>query len=117
MFNDVISSELQNTKLQELVYEGDNSIVYKAIDLETSQPRAVKIHKAQYPSENQKNKFLKEFEIGSQLDTAPSVISYYRCFSINHGKSNAIIMEDFEGKSLYSILQQVCMHRVRLITF
>lgn len=89
--------ELSNYEIKNKLYEGDLSIVYRAIEKLDNKPVIIKILNEEYPSKEQLISFKYEYEILKSFNSK-NIIKVYNFEKIEN--SVAIIEEDFEGCSL-----------------
>lgn len=87
---------------REILYEGEKSLVFRAIDSKNQQPVIIKFLKKEFPDFKEINTYLYEYEMTKKLETIEGVIKFYDFVSINNSK--AIIMEDIGGISLRDYL-------------
>ncbi len=86
-----------------MIYESNNSYVFRAIRKETHLPVVIKVLKGEYPSPERIVLFRREYEILSGINHEGIIKAY----SLeNFDNTYAIIMEDFGAESLKRILER-----------
>ena len=90
-------------RIYEKIYSSSNSNIYKAKSEENNTPVIIKILKKEYPTPEKLNKFKTEYDICNSLNIC-GVIKNYDL--VKYGHTLAVIMEDFEGVSLDSIISK-----------
>ncbi|MEM1170019.1 MAG: AAA family ATPase [Cyanobacteria bacterium P01_H01_bin.35] len=83
------------------IYEGTNSIVYRANQEPDNQPVVLKLSRGNYSAESENNRYRKEYEILSSLNFS-GVIKAYGLEKFQN--SLVIILEDFGGASLKTLI-------------
>ncbi len=86
----------------ETVYEGPSTVVYRALDAETT-PVVVKTFAKAYPAPAEVARLEHEFDLGKDL-RIPGVVRYHRLHT--HAGSCTLVMEDFGGSSLTEHLRE-----------
>lgn len=94
---------ISNYQTRELIYESDNSLVYRARHITDNQPIIRKILKQAYPPPQRIAQYQREYEITNELDL-PGTIEVYQILETDDHRW-AIIFEDFGGQSLEKIVQ------------
>ncbi|WP_335337725.1 ATP-binding protein [Nostoc piscinale] len=89
--------------LNEMLHEGDDTIIYRARSVYDQQPIILKILKADYPSIDAIARLRHEYKITANLDLA-GVIKTLRLET--HKNRLAIVFEDINGYSLKQMLSQ-----------
>jgi predicted ATPase/signal transduction histidine kinase/tRNA A-37 threonylcarbamoyl transferase component Bud32 len=84
------------------IYESSNSLVYRGLRNQDRQPVILKLLKQDYPTPSALVRYKQEYEITKTLDL-DGVIKIYGLEKYQN--SLVIILEDFGGKSLKSIIQ------------
>lgn len=84
-------------QVDELLYEGGKSLVYRGYNKKDNRPVVLKILNKEYPTPNEIARFTLEYEIASGLNLNGVVQPYTL---EKYGHSLAIVMEDFGGESL-----------------
>ncbi len=90
--------------IKEQLYNGDNSIIYKGIRNSDSRNIIIKLSNKEYPTIAELATIKREYELTIK-PYGDKVINVYGIEKINN--TIAIIMEDFDGKSLAEILHTV----------
>lgn len=93
---------LSNYQIIELIYEGTKTTVYRASRNKDSKLVVIKILKTEYPERKDIAAFKHEYEVIKNLDI-PGVIQAHSLEKYNNGF--AIVLENFDGTSLYKIIQ------------
>jgi predicted ATPase/signal transduction histidine kinase/tRNA A-37 threonylcarbamoyl transferase component Bud32 len=88
---------------RQLLYESDNSLVYRAYKEEDNQPVILKMLKQAYPTPKRIAEFRREYEMTKNL-TLAGVVDVYRLDTDQHRW--VIVLEDFGGESLQQIKQK-----------
>ncbi|MGE3919593.1 MAG: AAA family ATPase [Gammaproteobacteria bacterium] len=102
---------LPGYKIKEQLYEGENSILLRAIREKDGLPVIIKLLKKEYPSPDEIVRFKREFQITQDIQRE-DIIKVYD-FEKNQN-SYAIVLEDFGGLSL---AEQLKMRRLGLKIF
>ncbi|MEC4813938.1 MAG: AAA family ATPase [Scytonema sp. PMC 1069.18] len=89
-------------KARELLYESDNSLVYRAYQQENNQPLILKMLKQAYPPPKRIAEFQREYEITKNLNLT-GVVNAYSLVTDQHRW--VMVLEDFGGKSLQRVKQ------------
>ena len=85
------------------IYESANSLVYKGILKENNQPIILKILKENYPTPSELTRYQQEYEITRSLN----VDSIVKAYDLQrHKNSLVMLIEDFGGQSLKSLLSE-----------
>ncbi|NEQ36806.1 MAG: AAA family ATPase [Okeania sp. SIO3I5] len=85
------------------IYESPNSLIYQATLKENNQPIILKILKENYPTASELTRYKQEYEITRSLNVDLIIKAYDLQ---RYENSLAILLEDFGGKSLKSLLSQ-----------
>lgn len=85
------------------IYESANSLVYQGILKKNNQPIILKILKKNYPTPSELTRYKQEYEITRSLNV-DSIVKAYDLQRYNN--SLVMILEDFGGKSLKSLLSE-----------
>jgi predicted ATPase/signal transduction histidine kinase len=89
--------QLPGYSIVEQLYEGSQTIVYRAVETASQRPVVIKLLQQDYPSFNDLLQFRNQYAIAKDLDMAGIV----RPYSLQAcGNSYALVMEDFGGISL-----------------
>lgn len=92
-----------NYHITKKIYESPNSLVYQAVLKTNNQPIIIKILKENYPSPSELTRYKQEYEITHSLDV-DSIIKAYDLQ--RYENSLVMLLEDFGGQSLKSLLSQ-----------
>ncbi|BAY11537.1 trifunctional serine/threonine-protein kinase/ATP-binding protein/sensor histidine kinase [Calothrix sp. NIES-2098] len=92
---------MPNYDLNEILHEGDDTVIYRATSQIDKQSVILKILKAEYPSLDAITSLKHEYKITENLNLE-SVVKVLRLE--NHENRLALVFEDFGGKSLKQIL-------------
>ena len=85
------------------IYESANSLVYKGILKKNNQPIILKILKENYPTPSELTRYQQEYEITRSLN----VDSIVKAYDLQrHNNSLVMLLEDFGGQSLKSLLSE-----------
>lgn len=85
------------------IYESANSLVYQGILKENNQPIILKILKENYPTPSELTRYQQEYEITRSLN----VNSIVKAYDLQrHKNSLVMLLEDFGGQSLKSLLSE-----------
>lgn len=98
-------------ELTEVVREGANNIICRAISQPDRHPSILKILKAEYPTLEQITRLKHEYKIAQNLDVA-GIVKIYRLET--HQNRLALVCEDFGGQSLKQLLEG---QKLSLISF
>jgi len=90
-----------NYILREKIYETRNSIIYRGYKENESQSFIIKLLKTMYPTPSEIARFRQEYELIKGLDLK-GVIKTFDI--ISYGDGFALILEDFDGVSIKSLL-------------
>ncbi|AFY42581.1 ATP-binding sensor histidine kinase [Nostoc sp. PCC 7107] len=90
-------------ELTEILHEGDDTIIYRAISEYDKQPSILKVLKADYPSIDAIARLRHEYKITENLNLA-GVVKVLRLET--HKNRLAIVFEDIHGYSLKQLLSQ-----------
>ncbi|MEH1846270.1 MAG: protein kinase, partial [Nostoc sp.] len=93
---------LSNYQILELIYEGTKTTVYRASRNKDSKLVVIKLLKTEYSKLKDIAAFKHEYEVIKNLNI-PGVIQAYGLEKYNNGF--AIVLENFDGNSLYKIIQ------------
>ncbi|MDF0556962.1 AAA family ATPase [Kamptonema sp. UHCC 0994] len=89
--------------VQTLLYESDNSLVYRAVREEDNQPLILKLLKESYPTPQELLRYRTEYRITRELKEAGVV----RVYDLQKYQNSLVIfVEDFGGESLKIWMQQ-----------
>lgn len=94
-------SFMQNYEINEILYEGDDTVIYRAKSKIDKQSVILKILKAQYPSLDAIINLKHEYKITENLNLE-NVVKVLRLE--NHENRLALVFEDFGGQSLKQLL-------------
>ncbi|UCH96097.1 MAG: protein kinase, partial [Candidatus Aminicenantes bacterium] len=84
-------------KLNEKLYQGSQSVIYRARCRGDDKPVVLKILHKELPTPEEIARFIREFEITSSLDVGGVI----KAFELNRSRDNLImVLEDFGGESL-----------------
>ncbi|MGD1803888.1 AAA family ATPase [Dapis sp. BLCC M126] len=86
------------------IYESANSLVYQGILTADSQPIIIKILKENYPTPSELTRYKQEYEITRSLSHVDSIVKVYDLQ--RYKNSLVMLLEDFGGQSLKSLLSQ-----------
>ncbi|QLE40332.1 GAF domain-containing protein [Nostoc sp. C052] len=103
--------KLSNYKIIELIHEGIKTTVYRATRNKDDKLVVIKLLKIEYPELKDIAAFKHEYELIKNLDI-PGVIQAYSLEKYNNGL--AIVLENFDGSSLYKIIQS---EKIKLLDF
>ncbi|MBD2001561.1 protein kinase [Leptolyngbya sp. FACHB-541] len=95
--------ELSSYKIQELLYESDNSGVYRAVGLDKVEQVILKVLKQGYPTRAELTRYCHEYEMIRGL-SGEGIIQAYALET--HQKSLVIVLEDFGAEPLYGVIQK-----------
>ena len=98
-------------ELTEVIREGANTIIYRAISQPDRQRVILKVLKDEYPTLEQITRIKHEYKIAENLDAA-SIVKIYRLET--HQNRLALVCEDFGGQSLKQLLEA---QKLSLISF
>ncbi|AFZ35050.1 serine/threonine protein kinase [Stanieria cyanosphaera PCC 7437] len=93
---------LKGYQIFDKIYEGLTTIVYRGQDLDKQKPVVIKLLKNQYPQINDLIRLRNQYIITKNLDS-DSLIKTYNLE--HHGRSFALVMEDFGGIPLLDYLK------------
>ncbi len=88
--------------LREKLYESANSVIYRSVEETNHQPYILKVLKQDYPTDQELIRYKQEYAITHSLDL-DGIIKAYGIES--HGRTLAIILEDFGASSLQQLMQ------------
>ena len=89
--------------LNEELYNGTRTLVYRGIRKEDKKPVVIKLLKNSYPNFNELLQFRNQYTICKNLDISGIV----RPYSLEaYGNSYALVMEDFGGVSLHEYIKR-----------
>ncbi len=88
--------------IQEKLYTGHRSSVYRGTVTETKRPVIIKVPTDPFPSAKEVNRFHHEFEVGHRLQ-GEHIIRYYSRKRFEHGV--ALIEEDFGAVGLHEVIR------------
>ncbi len=92
---------LANYQITEQIYESSRSRVYRGMREDDAKPVIIKVLKQEYPTHQELARYKQEYEIISSLNLEGVI----RAYSLEkYQRSLAIILEDFGGESLRSLL-------------
>ena len=92
---------LEGYAVLSLIYESETSIIHRATRDQDGVPVILKSLKGQCPSPEEYLRYRHEYQITRQLDNAAGVI---RALGLSAGDSLTIVLEDFGGESLKSLI-------------
>ncbi len=93
--------KLPGYQSEQLIYEGDDTVIYRAVSFLDNQPVIVKILKAEYPSVDAIARLKHEYNIANNLELE-GVVKLLRLETLENRL--ALVFEDFGGCSLKQIL-------------
>ncbi|MGK7923458.1 MAG: AAA family ATPase [Trichodesmium sp.] len=93
-----------NYQIIEKIYESANSLVYQGILTADNQPIIIKILKENYPTPSELTRYKQEYEITRSLSHVDSIVKVYDLQ--RYKNSLVMLLEDFGGQSLKSLLSQ-----------
>jgi diguanylate cyclase (GGDEF)-like protein len=102
-------------KVGSKIYDGPNSLIYKAVREKDSTPVVIKMLNNQRPTNHELERFCYEYEIAKKLEGTDWVIVNYELLDVDHTK--AIVMEDIKGQSLDIIISNMDHRRLNLSFF
>ncbi|MBF0352947.1 MAG: AAA family ATPase [SAR324 cluster bacterium] len=85
-------------QIQEQLYEGENSMVFRAVTDVNSQPVILKFLKNEYPSPEEVAQFRHEYEILKKIQF-PGIVKVYDL--VKHQNSLVLVLDDLGGNSLH----------------
>jgi len=94
---------LPGYEILEKIYESTDSVAFRALRERDSRPVIVKTLKAEYPSPRVISKYRQEYELVSSLTDVPGIAQILGKEELNN--SPVLIVEDFGGESLKSLLR------------
>ncbi|BAZ15480.1 multi-sensor signal transduction multi-kinase [Calothrix sp. NIES-4071] len=97
-------------EITEVIHEGLNTIVYRAVSQSTSEKVILKVLKAEYPSLEEITRLKHEYSITQNLDIE-GIVKVVRLEQASH---HILVLEDFGGISLHSFLAD---QQLSLISF
>ena len=90
-------------KVNEQLYNGSRTLVYRAVQESNQKPVVIKLLKNPYPNFNELLQFRNQYTICKNLDISGIV----RPYSLEaYGNSYALVMEDFGGISLHEYIKR-----------
>jgi PAS domain S-box-containing protein len=89
--------------VENAIYEGMSTRIYRAVREQDQRPVILKLLKADYPSPRELARLRHEYEMARSLDL-PGVIRAYDL--LPSGAGLALVLEDFGGQSLATMLEQ-----------
>ena len=92
--------------INEQIYAGNRTLVYRGIRTENGQPVAIKLLRNDFPRFNELVHFRNQYIIAKNLEIPGSVKAYSLETYQNH---YALVMEDFGGISLSSYLARLAI--------
>ncbi|MEC4896342.1 MAG: serine/threonine-protein kinase PknK, partial [Oscillatoria sp. PMC 1051.18] len=101
--NYYLKTTIQSYQINQTIYDGNRTIVYRGIRNDDRLPVAIKILKKEYPTFSEIIQFRNQYTIAKNLDS-PLIIKTYSLESYRNGY--ALIMEDFGGISLKEWVNQ-----------
>ncbi len=107
----LVTLRIPGYELTEVVREGANTIIYRAISQPARQPVILKILKDEYPTLEQITRIKHEYKIAENL-AAAGIVKVYRLESYQNRL--ALVCEDFGGQSLKQLLEA---QKLSLISF
>ncbi|WP_448600543.1 trifunctional serine/threonine-protein kinase/ATP-binding protein/sensor histidine kinase [Thermoleptolyngbya sp.] len=87
----------------DLIHEGVNTVLYRAVSLATQQSVILKVLRAEHPTLEQITRLKHEYQITANLDL-PGVVRV--CRLETHGHRVVLVLEDFGGRSLKQYLSE-----------
>ncbi|NEP75022.1 MAG: AAA family ATPase [Okeania sp. SIO2G4] len=104
---------MKDYEILKKIYESPNSLVYKAIIKLDNQPIILKVLKENYPTASELTRYKQEYEITRSLNVDTIVKAYNLQ---RYENSLAILLEDFGGQSLKSLLSQSQLNLENFLT-
>ncbi|OHD11883.1 MAG: hypothetical protein A2086_15445 [Spirochaetes bacterium GWD1_27_9] len=92
---------LAGYKINEEIYNGSQTLIYKAIRESDNKPVVVKVLKNEYPTPEELKQFKYEYDIAKILDMEGTIKNYDL---IKYKNTQVIVMEDFGGQSIDKII-------------
>jgi predicted ATPase/signal transduction histidine kinase len=95
-------SEIPGYQITEKLHDSSRTLVYRAIQVNNSQPVVIKLLRQEYPTFSELVQFRNQYTITRNLNI-PTIIKPYSLQSYKNGY--ALVMEDFGGISLAKYIQ------------
>ncbi|MFQ3627517.1 MAG: serine/threonine-protein kinase PknK, partial [Cyanobacteriota bacterium] len=95
--------EILGYRSLELIHEGVNTVLCRAVSQATQQPVVLKVLRAEHPTLEQITRLKHEHQITAHLDL-PGVVRTYGLET--HGHRAVLVLEDFGGRSLKQVLAE-----------
>lgn len=96
--------KIEGYNISEEIYNGSNTLIYKALRVKDKEPVVVKVLKNDYPSPEEIKQFSYEYEIACKLSGVEGIVKNYDI--VPYRNSMTIIMEDFGGRDLDQIIEE-----------
>ncbi len=93
---------LPGYKLEEKIYRGSTTEIYRGQRRSDGLPVTLKTHRAEYPTPVEEARFRREYEIGRQVDS-PGVVRHYGLEQHQHRLF--LVREDFGARGLRAVIQ------------
>ena len=98
-----MSFRIANYQVDELIYESNNSLVYRGHQEEDGQKAILKVLKQDYPTSQELTRYKQEYELTHDLN-APNII---RTYGLEKYQNTLVIfLEDFGGHSLSLLFEK-----------
>ncbi|MEG4218800.1 AAA family ATPase [Microcoleus sp. Pol14C6] len=101
--NTDVTIQIPNYQINQIVYAGSRTLVYRAIRIADGLPVIIKLMKRQYPTFSELVQFRNQYSIAKNLDIA-GIAKPYSLEPYHNGY--ALVMEDFGGISLEKFTQK-----------
>lgn len=96
--------ELPGYEIGERIYDGPRTAVFRAVETRTGRAVVLKTASGAYPSQENLARLENEYEVARRLRGTDGVVRYLDC--IRSGRSLALVLEDFGGRSLAELLKE-----------
>jgi len=97
--------EIPGFEIQEVIFESDHTIIYKAIRKGDDLPVVLKVLRDNYPPPEEINRFQQEFDIIKKLERTSGVINVHHMEKYQN--SFVMVIEDFQAKSLDQYIEKI----------
>ncbi|HEY9849530.1 MAG TPA: ATP-binding sensor histidine kinase [Leptolyngbyaceae cyanobacterium] len=101
--NTHVTVQIPNYQINQIVYAGSRTLVYRAIRTDDGLPVIIKLMKRQYPTFSELVQFRNQYSIAKNLDIS-GIVKSYSLEPYHNGY--ALVMEDFGGISLQQFIQK-----------